>query len=154
MKKSIAKHPPTFEEFAATARRTFGFLESDFGFHESPAKKKYSNPFSVRYESPTTIVIVAGIGHGSSASVELGDPSKQRPDFDVTVPVWTFASLAGKSISVVTGNQLEDLPIQAALLRTCATDVLQGDFSRFATAEKVLDERIAFLRDEESKKRG
>ena len=149
-----APRSPTFEEFAAEARRTFGFLESDFGFHESPVKKKYSEPFSIRYESPTTIVIVNGIGHGSSASIELGDPAKQREEFDVTVPVWTFAAMSGKSDPVITGDQLEDLVLQAELLRTHASDVLRGDFRRFAAAEKVLSDRIAFRREEESRKRG
>jgi hypothetical protein len=140
---------PTFEAFSSEARRAFQFLESDFGFRESTAMKKYSNPFSVRYENSKTIVIVAGIGHGSSASIEVGNRSKQRTDFDVTVPVWVFAALAGKDGSLITGDQLEDISVQAAILRECASDVLRGDFSRFASAEALLAGRIACIREEE-----
>jgi hypothetical protein len=95
---------------------------------------------------------VEGIGHGSAVSVEIGDPAKQREDFDDTLPLWAIAELRGSTTSLTAGDQLEQLSLHARVLRAYAGDILQGDLTSFPRVRTLVEHRLASLREEEEKK--
>jgi hypothetical protein len=131
---------PTLEDFLRRARHEFHFLVVEFGFQEQTLPKSRSgNPYEVRYRSGSTLVIVEGINWGYGVNVLLG-PTRQ-PIFrsEDTFPLWPIVKLRRPDLNngLAIGDQLVQLSSWATALRESAEDVLRGDFSIRAEAEKI-----------------
>jgi hypothetical protein len=122
---------PTLEEFTTAARREFEYLSSEFGFIEGPPTR---NPFSVRYVSGDTEVVVEGINWGHAVNVLLRRGAE-------TVPLWAIARCRGVTEKHPAG-QLAQLQYDAKLLRRVAEEVLRHDFSVFPAASRVVAETM------------
>lgn len=148
----MTTYVPSPGEFIDTARRAFAFLIEDFGFVEEPVSKRlYHNPVSVRYESPTTLVVVQGMDWGYSTSVDLGRMPQLR-ELDLTIPLWPIVKLRRPDIDLSVSGQIDQIAVCAHSLRECASDVLRGDFEVFPEAERLVDLRLASIREREAEK--
>jgi hypothetical protein len=126
---------PSLDEFLSAVRREFAFLESEFGFTDQGTGP---NPFSVIYRSDRTAVEVEGTQWGFGTQVMLSrlEPSVGTPRF---VPLWAILQLRAPDGERVVSGQLRQLAIDASSLRRYATDVLQGDFTSFPAAMRVVE---------------
>jgi hypothetical protein len=129
---------PSHDEFLSTARRKFGFLDSDFGFTEQRDSVS-PNPFSVTYLSSTAAVSVEGIQWGFGVQVIL---TCLQPVEGIlaSVPLWAVVKLRAPDETHVASGQLAQLGLDASLLRRYAADILSGDFTVFSAAMRVVEQ--------------
>ena len=148
---------PVLREFTDAARRHFSFLISDFGFSEAELPNdKDINEFQVCYLSARVLVTIEGInwGYGIQILLSVCEPSanKVRPE----IPLWPIVKLRQpdlyKSLMVADG-QLAQLEVYATALRLCASDILGGDFTISAAAEKLISEEASIALGLEEQRR-
>jgi len=128
----MTKVSPTLPEFLETAKQSFGYLSSEFGFTEITPS---SNEFSVRFAKDETTILAEGINWGTSVNVLISHDG-------ITVPLWAIAIARGCTTTnlqeLIKGDQLAQLSAYACILRDLAKDVLLGNFSVFAAAAEVV----------------
>ena len=131
---------PTRDDFLRRACQEFHFLVAEFGFVEDTLPdSEDGNPYQVRYRSRTTLVIVEGINWGYGINVLLGQLGRRILRSEHTFPLWPVVQLRRPDLNtgLATGDQLAQLSSWATALRESAQDVLRGDFSVRAEAEKI-----------------
>ncbi len=136
---------PSLDTFLAAARREFAFLISDFGFTEQALPNAaHINPFKVTFVSDSTRVTVEGINWGVNSHVMLHSLSPV-PDVPSRVPLWAIVELRAPDERESPAGQIAQLGRDATLLRRYASDVLQGDFSVFPAALRIVEDHAAIL---------
>jgi len=141
---------PTLDEFKATVRDAFGYLEREFAFHEvePPASELEGNPFMVWFVNATTLVQVEGINWGFAAQVLLG-PAAAGHDWHANVSLWAILKHRAPDLyqgSAKSEGQLGDIRYAAHALRQAASDVLKGDFRVMAPARAMVEADATQLR--------
>jgi hypothetical protein len=138
---------PRLDEFLACARREYRFLVDDFGFAEATQSH---NPFEVDYTSDSLLVAVEGINWGFGVQILLTPLRSGSPLRRESVPLWSIARLRSPEEleqSHQMSGQLALLACYAQILRSCASDVLRGDFSIFPVARDVVAQEAARSRE-------
>jgi hypothetical protein len=133
---------PSLDEFLSTARREFGFLVSEFRFTGQPDLRAYPNPFSVHYVSSSTAVAVDGTQWGFGLQVMLTCLAPP-PDFPPSVPLWAIVEFRAPHEPQSVSGQLQQITLDASLLRLYAAEVLRGDFTCFPAAMRIVEHHLA-----------
>src|SRR5262245_17330380 len=132
---------PILEDFLERARHNFHFLTTEFGFHEQalPWRRK-ANEYQVRYVNATTLVKAEGINWGYGVNVLLGPRRQPILRAENTFPLWAIVKLRRSDLydTLAIGDQLDQLGAHAVALRESASDVLRGDFTVRAEAERLM----------------
>ncbi len=129
---------PTLNEFVTEAKKQFHFLEDEFGFSEI-SNDSSENEFLVKYEKQPVQVRVEGINWGYGVQVMLSNLS-QSDNEDSRIPLWVVARLRETDFNEKVSGQLQELAVASNTLRDCAKDILNGDFSVFPKAYKLMME--------------
>jgi hypothetical protein len=120
---------PTFEQFVAHCRDSFGFL-SEFGFEPAPLPQRaFINQFQVRFTNGKLVVVSEGINWGCRADTYFEDSAGLR------VPLVLFVPREQRKIQAEPlpdePQQLADLRSAAQWIREHCVDLLRGDMARF-----------------------
>lgn len=121
-------------EFIKSAKEHFHFLCNEFN-----CSVRVKDAFTVEFENSVVVIRVEGINWGLNTRVALSAPGVkfQNYDFhDVLIGVTGFCARPKAAF-----DQLAQLPIYAALLRTYASSVLKGDLSSFTKAADLVEQR-------------
>ena len=129
---------PTLNEFVKEAKKQFRFLEDEFGFSEI-SNDSSENEFVVKYEKQPVQVRVEGINWGYGVQVMLSNLS-QSDNENSRIPLWAVARMRETDYNEKVSGQLQELSVASNTLRDCAKDILNGDFSVFPKAYKLMME--------------
>ena len=129
--------PDRKEWFQQVCRRFFGFLEEQCGFQSDPPRLHepgFQNPYLVVYRGQSLTIVVEGLSHCTRTRMCVIDREGQC--LDITGLVRSRDPKLGKVCSAAFG-QLEQIPLYAEALRSCAADVLDGDLREVSRMETV-----------------
>ena len=127
--------PTSSECFRDAVLREFRFLENDFSL-----KNVSSEQFMVRYKSDTVQVVVEGTNWGENARVAVGSCTGFQ-NFDLYDLVKAKTGEYPEIESIVTLNQIAQLPLLAMLLKEHGEQVLNGDFTLFPAIAEIVKAR-------------
>ena len=148
---------PVLREFTEAARRHFSFLISEFGFAEAELPNdKDINEFQVRYRSARVLVTVEGVNWGYGVQVVLSACAPGANKARSEIPLWPIVKLRQPHLYnslMVADGQLAQLEAYATALRLCAGDILAGDFTISAAAEKLISEEASIALGLEEQRR-
>lgn len=147
------------DEFKLYCAEQFSFLQNDFGFvlMRLP-KKKDRNPFSVRYENATTIVIIEGANYGFGIDVWLatrGIAASNNKGYHLGDLInIRRPELMPSQAKLTDTRDVQKLQLReyAFALRECAQDVLNGDFTIFPALAAAVENRVKQWAREAKKK--
>ncbi len=133
------------EDFRNHARQCFGYLITDFDFHEERVRKYDStNQCQVCYESDTTRISIEGINYGMNADLRISSVDPTRMKYST----YCFDDLLElRSVDIWTPkrrkdfNQYEQVELYGEALQDSASDILRGDHSIFPDLAACIDRR-------------
>ena len=129
---------PTLEEFISTTRKEFSFLVSDYGYAEAPTDND-ENIFLVKFENRQVRVSIEGINYGFGVQVMLTNMAAGKNEV-AEVPLWVVVELIEPDGIKPVSGQLQELTVLSEALETYGSDILNGDFSVFPDAYKLMME--------------
>jgi hypothetical protein len=142
----VRKYPNAVARFQDTCARSFKFLEKDLGFQKEAAldldqypevsgnphligdghlRPGYGSAFMMSYRSPLLTVMIEGLSYGGRTRLCLIDRHARLLDLTKLVERRDPGLL---DLCLLADGQNEAIPIYAEALRTCASEVLAGDF--------------------------
>ena len=130
---------PSNEYFRDAVLREFRFLENDFSL-KNVSSEHESEQFMVRYKSDIVQVIVEGTNWGENARVAVGSCIGFQ-NFDLYDLVKAKTGEYPEIESIVTLNQIAQLPLLAMLLKQHGEQVLSGDFRIFPAITEIVKAR-------------
>lgn len=121
------------ENFKNICRNEFGYLLSEFGFHEDDTPLgEFDNEFQIRFIRHDLTIVIESIHYGSSTMIYIQDknyrqisPILLKPDFQPSL---------GKRPKPKVTSQEEEIKEEAQLLLQYGTELLKGDFAVFERA--------------------
>ena len=146
----MAKHYfPGEEEYKNNVRLEFSFLLIEHGFVETKCFSETTNfgtilePYSIEFKKKNTFVHINGIGWGSHSGVIVGryDHSQKVKDFFPLEDIISFRNPKMlESGFPEKRNPPRNLNFSAMALRSCAEDLLSGDFSDLPDLKRHIHE--------------
>lgn len=137
---------PTHDEFMAATRAAFAFLETELDCVEQPVpKSRYENEYQVRFASTTTRIDIEGHSYGFAANVLVHRLSPDTGEPIDMVPLWAILKCRRASsyeTCMEAEGQLGQVQAHADALRTDARHVLEGDFSDFRKAHRMVKRSV------------
>lgn len=127
------------ESFRDAVLRNFRFLENDFGL-ENVSNGYEGEQFLVSYKSDIVQVIVEGTNWGENARVAVGSCIGFQ-NFDLYDLVKAKTGEYPAIESIVTLNQIAQLPLLALLLKEHGEHILSGDLTIFPTLTEIVKAR-------------
>ncbi|MGP9802469.1 hypothetical protein [Rheinheimera sp. NSM] len=137
--------PISSEYFRDVVLREFKFLEKEFDLKSTPCGPK-DEQFTVCYIGDTIQVIVEGISWGENARVAIGSCIGFE-NYDLYDLVKAKTGEYPEFESVITLDQIAQLPQLAILLKEHAKPVLSGDFSIFQAISEIVHARAKSFDD-------
>lgn len=130
---SNKSNDPAIKKFKNLCLNEFGYLLSEFGFHEDDTPLgEFDNEFQIRFIRHDLTIFIEGIHYGSSTMIYIQDkkhreisPILLKPDFQPSL---------GKRPKPKVTSQEEEMKKEARLLLQYGTELLKGDFSVFERA--------------------
>jgi hypothetical protein len=129
---------PTLSKFLAEAKLQFRFLEEEFEFSEIPNDPN-DNLFLIKYLNHPVQVRVEGVSWGAGLQVMLINLTRMDHEYS-RIPLWVVARLRDADHDGGVSDQLQQLAVASKALRECANDILNGDFSIYPEAYKLMVE--------------
>ena len=137
--------PTSSECFRDAVLREFRFLENDFGLINVSSEHE-SAQFMVRYKSDAVQVVVEGTNWGENARVAVGSCNGFK-NFDLYDLVKAKTGEYPEIESIVTLNQITQLPLLAMLLKEHGEQVLSGDLTIFPAITEIVKARADSFND-------
>ena len=143
---------PTVQDFAAASAPHFQFLVSEFGFVGPSIEEQNDEMYDVAYYGPSTAVLLNWDTTGSffacNLAPRLGDGTLD-PDYEHWLSANEVVAARGGADRWVSQAELDDVDLagyasvmarEAANLRDFCSDVLRGDWSVRADAQRWLEQ--------------
>ncbi len=127
---------PTLEEFQSCTRQEFAFLIDEHGFTEVPTMKD-ENDFLVRFEKYPVQVNIEGINWGFGVQVMLANLAAGNNQV-AKVPLWAIVEFSEPGALKHVSDQLQELAILSEAIKIYGANILNGDFSIFPDAYKLM----------------